>query len=107
MAQTHSEDIGGAHSLTVSKTEDAILDIEDGASTSSNKTVEIMMHSDDECDFDTDLPTGFEKTDTLNPVKGLVVKGAKPEANEGKPEMTMKSSKQKSEASNLKKSKIS
>ncbi len=102
--ESEFEDIGGAHSLTVSKTEEAILDVDDGASTSSNKTIKMITHSDNKHDFDPDLPTGFAETDKPNHAKGLVVEGAKPEVDEGKPEMTTKSSTEKLEASNPTKS---
>ncbi len=89
--------VGSPHSLTVSRTEDAILDDDDGTSISSTKSVEMKMLSDDDDDFNPDLPAEYKAPVEANPEKELVAVEAKHNIDEGNcekkvPESTEKSS---------------
>ncbi len=72
--QTATENVvRSPRSLTVSRTEDAILDVNDGASISSNKSVEMLTLTDDDSDFNQDLPTEYKPPVEANAQKDLIV----------------------------------
>ncbi len=98
------EDVGGPHSLIISRTEDAILDDGDATSISSTKSNEMKMMSDDNDDFNPDLPTEYKAPVEADRKKDSVIGESKADLDKGKtkkkvPESTEKSSTESSEAS--------
>ncbi len=78
--------VGSPHSLTVSRTENAILNDDDGTSISSTKSVEMQMLSDDDGHFNSNLPTKYKAPVETNPEKELVIAEAKLDLDEGNSE---------------------